>query len=161
MTDAGQIAANVKKSAAAGNILVLNEDGLFVPEAFIKLIEDTATVNLEVDEAGKLTAEVKISAAEGNMLVAKEDGLFMAVEDVDLSGYYTSEQVDALLEPKADKETVNAALDLKANAADVYAKTETYNKEEIDAALALKANAADVYTKAEIDAINAWKSIEA
>ena len=73
--------------------------------------------------------------------------MYLTIPEVDLSGYYTTEQVDA-------------ALELKANAADVYAKTETYNKEEADAALELKANAADVYTKQEIDAINSWKSIE-
>ena len=58
--------------------------------------------------------------------------------------------------------TVDGKLALKANAADVYTKTETYTKTEVDGkladkanttdvngALALKANAADVYTKTE------------
>ena len=70
MSESGEITANVKKSAAAGNILVLNEDGLFVPEAYVKMVEDTATVDLEVDADGKLTASVKLSAEEGNKLVA-------------------------------------------------------------------------------------------
>ena len=39
----------------------------------------------------------------------------------------------------------------KANSADVYLKTETYNRTEIDNALANKANSADVYTKTNID----------
>lgn len=138
MSETGEITANVKKSEAEGNILVLNEDGLFVPEALVRSVADTATVGLAVSEAGELTAAVKISEAEKNALVANEDGLFVA--ETDLSGYYTKEEADALLDVKADKETVNAALDLKANAADVYTKEE-------------------VYTKAEIDAITTWQTI--
>ncbi|WP_249311788.1 SGNH/GDSL hydrolase family protein [Congzhengia minquanensis] len=44
-----------------------------------------------------------------------------------------------------------AALDLKANAADVYYKNVLYTKNETDAKLALKANSADIYTKPEVD----------
>ena len=44
-----------------------------------------------------------------------------------------------------------AALDLKANAADVYYKNVLYTKNETDAKLALKANSADIYTKSEVD----------
>ena len=130
MSESGEITANVKRSEAEGNALVLNEDGLFVPEALVKEIADTETVALAVSEAGELTAAVKISEAEKNALVANEDGLFVA--ETDLSGYYTKEEADALLEPKANKEEVNAALDLKANAADVYTKEEVYTKAEVD-----------------------------
>lgn len=40
-------------------------------------VEDTATVNLILDETHKLTADVNISAEAGNSLVAKEDGLYV------------------------------------------------------------------------------------
>ncbi|MGQ1358367.1 hypothetical protein ACT414_18385 (plasmid) [Acinetobacter baumannii] len=43
-----------------------------------------------------------------------------------------------------------AALDLKANKADVYDKTQVYNKTEIDGKLDLKANVADVYNKSQV-----------
>ncbi|MBD8945768.1 MAG: hypothetical protein EGR97_00360, partial [Clostridiales bacterium] len=46
---------------------------------------------------------------------------------------------------------VQAALNLKANAADVYYKNILYTKNETDAKLALKANSADIYTKSEVD----------
>lgn len=135
MSESGEITANVVKSAGEGNALVLNEDGLFVPEALVKAVANTATVNLAVaEETGELTAAVNVSAEEGNALVAKEDGLFVA--PADLSGIYTKEEVDAELAKKADQTAV-------------------------DEALALKANAADVYTKEEVDAINTWKTIEA
>ena len=181
MTAEGEISANVKISAAEGNAIVAKtgeEAGLFVaiPKDYIQSIEDTATIDLEVDAAGKLTAVAKISAEADNQIVAKEDGLFVA--KTDLSNYYTKAEEDAAHALKADKTEVNAALELKANAADVYTKTEadellaakadkatTYTKDEVDAALALKANAADVYTKsevytkAEVDALGEWKAI--
>lgn len=40
-------------------------------------VEDTATVDLTLDETHKLTAVVKISAEAGNSLVAKKDGLYV------------------------------------------------------------------------------------
>ena len=181
MTAQGEISANVKISAAEGNAIVAktgDEAGLFVaiPKDYIQSIEDTATIDLEVDAAGKLTAVAKISAEADNQIVAKEDGLFVA--KTDLSNYYTKAEEDAAHALKADKTEVNAALELKANAADVYTKTEadellatkadkatTYTKDEVDAALELKANKADVYTKsevytkAEVDALGEWKAI--
>ena len=54
---------------------------------------------------------------------------------------------------------LNTLLNGKANAADVYTKSETYNKTELDAQLGAKANSADVYeksqtyTKQEVDAL--------
>ena len=66
----------------------------------------------------------------------------------------------------AVKETVNAALDNKANVADVYTKeeanallnnkadkTSVYTKDEADGLLANKANSADVYTKEAANAL--------
>lgn len=40
-------------------------------------VEDTATVDLTLDETHKLTAVVKVSAEAGNSLVSKEDGLYV------------------------------------------------------------------------------------
>ena len=60
------------------------------------------------------------------------------------------------LPTNAELETL---LNGKANAADVYTKSETYNKTEMDAQLGAKANSADVYeksqtyTKQEVDAL--------
>ena len=130
MSETGEITANVKRSEAEGNLLVINEDGLFVPEALVKSVAETDTVALAVSEEGELTANVKISAAEGNSLIANEDGLF--VVETDLTGYYTKEEADALLAEKADEAAVNEALALKANIADVYTKEEVYTKAEID-----------------------------
>ena len=63
-----------------------------------------------------------------------------------------------------DKEEVDDLLDLKADAADVYTKTETdtllsakadksdtYTKSQVDSALTLKADKSDTYTKAQVD----------
>ena len=133
MSESGEITANVKKSEAEGNALVLNEDGLFIPEALVKSIASTATVELAVSEAGELTANAKISAAEGNALSANEDGLFVA--ETDLSGYYTKGEADAELAKKADKATTLAG----------YGIADAYTKNEVDEAIA---------------AVNVWKVIE-
>ena len=134
-----EIVAAVNKSSAAGNILTLNDDGLFVPGDFIQSIEDTATIDIDVTDA-KLTANVKLSAAANNALVANEDGLH-----VDISG-------------KADKAETLAG----------YGIGDAYTKTEIDELLAPKANAAtslegygitDAYTKDEVDAITTWKTM--
>ena len=188
MSATGEITANVKKSATEGNALVLNTDGLFVPEALVKSVADTSTVNVEVSEDGELTAEVKISATSGNKLTANEDGLFVA--ETDLSGYYNKTQVDNALALKANasdvytksevytkgevdtelgkkadqattytKTEVDTELGKKANSADVYTKSEVYTKEEANAELAKKANASDVYTKSEVDGFTTWKAM--
>ena len=52
-----------------------------------------------------------------------------------------------------NKTQTNALLDDKANADDVYAKTETYTQDEVDDLLDNKANVGDSYTKAEDDAL--------
>ena len=51
----------------------------------------------------------------------------------------------------ADYYAESTALNLKANAAEVYYKNVLYTKNETDAKLALKANSADIYTKSEVD----------
>ena len=63
--------------------------------------------------------------------------------------------VDGKLDLKANAQDVSDALALKANAADVYAKTETYNKTEVDAAIAAISGEGgvleDYYTKSDVD----------
>ena len=48
---------------------------------------------------------------------------------------WSSKKISDELATKADTSTVNAALALKANSADVYTKTQTYSKTEVDAAM--------------------------
>ena len=64
---------------------------------------------------------------------------------VDLSGYFTKQEVNDALALKADKKATEDALALKAD------KSDTYTKQEVDDALALKAVKADV--DAEIAAL--------
>jgi hypothetical protein len=87
---------------------------------------------------------------------------------VDVVGYYDDHNHDDIYYRQGD---VDTKLATKANAADVYTKTETdnalatkanaadvYTKTETDNALATKANAADVYTKTETDNALATKA---
>lgn len=127
--DGNKITANVKKSATAKNALVLSEDGLFVPEALVKSVGNTGTINMAVTDEGALTATVNISATEGNKIEAKADGLF--VPATDLSGYYTKEEVNIELNKKADKATTLAG----------YGITDAYTKAEVDAFTTWKAMA--------------------
>lgn len=70
-----EIKADVKISAEAGNLVQIKEDGLFVENSFVKSVEDTNTVDLEVTEAGVFTADVKISAKDNNAIqVIEEEG---------------------------------------------------------------------------------------
>ena len=80
------LTAAVKVSAAAGNQVQINSDGIFVPQDIDQPITpvDTSTVDLSVSGAGShtLAADVKISGQAGNQIVALPDGLFVAA-DVD------------------------------------------------------------------------------
>ena len=97
-----EISADIKISSAANNVLEVKtgeEAGLYVAapaEALVKAVENTSTVNLNVDAAGKLTAAVNVSQEAGNKVVAKDDGLFVA--ETDLSNYYTKAEVDAAID---------------------------------------------------------------
>ena len=113
-------------------------DGTEVPVDLGELIDvyagaETSSASVTVT-GNEIKADVKISTAEGNKLAVDATGLV-----VDLS-------------------EMEAEIDLKANAADVYAKTETYTKEEVNAELDKKANAADVFTQAEVNAELAKKA---
>lgn len=87
-----KITASVKKSATEKNALVLNDDGLFVPEALVKSISGTNSIKLNVSTDGALTADVSISTTADNQLVINNDGLYVA--KTDLSNYYTKTEVD-------------------------------------------------------------------
>ena len=67
------------------------------------------------------TVGVNVSAVEGNKIVLKDDGLY-----VETPAAYDDTQV------KADIKANSDAIALKANAADVYAKSEVYTKTETD-----------------------------
>lgn len=114
------------------------------------LVESTDSIALAIDTAsGAIKANVKISPAAGNALTLKaapgtdapegttdESGLYIS-----LANYYTKDEVDAAIKVVGDKVTaletamegVEGDLADKANSADVYLKTETYNKSEIEA----------------------------
>lgn len=124
-----EITASVKKSASAGNALVLSADGLFVPEALVKSVSNTATANLAVSAQGQLTATVNVSKEANNQIQAKADGLFVA--KTDLSNYYNKTEVNAELNKKADKATTLAG----------YGITDAYTKAEVDAFTTWKAMA--------------------
>ena len=83
------------------------------------------------------------------------------IDEIDTRKGYSKTETDDLLNTKADAddvytktETYNQTeiddlLSDKADADDVYTKTETYNQTEIDDLLSTKADADDVYTKTE------------
>lgn len=100
-----QFTADVKVSAEKDNVLVAKEDGLYVQapaEALIKSIEDTQTIDLNVDDQGKFTAKARISTTENNQLFEDAAGLFVAATD--LSNYYNKTEVFT-------KDEVNAAIE--------------------------------------------------
>lgn len=80
--------------------------------------------------------------------------------------YYTKTEVDELIadiptfDPSNyyDKSDVDGLLADKANADDVYTKSDVYNKTETDNLLAEKADSDDVYTKSEADELLADKA---
>lgn len=85
------------------------------------------------------------------------DGLAGKVDNATLGSYYTKTEIDN--KGYAVAETVNAALDTKANKSDIEATlSNIYTKEEVNAiqstlnsAIELKANASEVYNKTELD----------
>lgn len=101
------ITAEVNKSAQEGNILVLNDDGLFVPKPLVQVVNSSNSLTLTATE-GNLTGQVKISEEANNALTIKDDGLYVSTPDT-----YNKQEIDE-------------ALAKKANIDDVY------NKQEID-----------------------------
>ena len=101
------------------------------------------TINGDVNTAGSMLKIAK-DAADAKDAAIKEakDAADKAQGDVD-----TLAQTHA-----TDKAALEDAIDLKANAADVYTKDDVDGKvETINEVINLKANAADVYTKDDVD----------
>lgn len=78
------LTASVKLSAANGNIITANADGLYAPTPTAETaltVTDSATVDLTAGATGSghtgLTASVKLSATAGNTLTANADGLYV------------------------------------------------------------------------------------
>ena len=77
--DAGVITGNVKKSAETGNILVLKDDGLFVPDTNTDNYHTfTDSNSIEFTDINfNVTANVKVSKTTGNRLTIQTDGLLV------------------------------------------------------------------------------------
>lgn len=110
--------------------------------------EATAAANLATART-EITAEIAtakngaIADAEGKIATAKSD----------LEGQISTAKADAIADAEGK---VNAAkTDLQGKIDTVSGNLSTY-KTENDAAVALKANAADVYNKAEVEAMLTW-----
>ena len=101
------------------------------------------TINGDVNTAGSMLKIAKDAA----------DGKDAAIKEAKDAADAAQSTVDALAQTHAtDKEAIEGAIALKANAADVYNKGEIDGKvDTINAAIDLKAAAADVYTKDDVD----------
>ena len=121
-----------------------------IPVDLSKFI-DTYTAGNGIDVTNKVIS-AKIAEGEKYLTVdadgIKTTGIETAITNA-LASYYTKDEVDGTVAG------INATVELKANAADVYTKT------EVDTELAKKANSADslsgygitdAYTKDEVDA---------
>ena len=160
---ADSLAVNYDASGAAASV-----------EAKLDAYKESNDAALESGLAAKVDASVY------NNKMTEIDGSISSIK-TDLSNVYTKGEVDGLVSPLAVKADVSAALDLKANVADVNATVESLNsaidskvnketyeskigeiettigtlavKADVSAALDLKANAADVYTKSDVDGL--------
>jgi hypothetical protein len=88
--------------------------------------------------------------AGNNTITVDADGIKVNTDVIatktDLESYYTKTEADGLLDAKADADDVYTK-------SEVYAKTETYSKTEADGLLNAKANVVDVYSKTEADGL--------
>ena len=101
------------------------------------------TINGDVNTAGSMLKIAKDAA----------DGKDAAIKEAKDAADAAQSTVDALAQTHAtDKEALEGAIALKANAADVYDKDAIDGKvDTINEAIAAKAAAADVYTKDDVD----------
>ena len=81
-TDNHTLQADVKVSAAAGNTIAVNADGLFVPTPAAEtpfVANDSSTVDFTTSGTANhtLTGVVKVSAAAGNTVAVNADGIFV------------------------------------------------------------------------------------
>lgn len=103
-----------------------------------------AQIKAQIDEANKLVDRANLSIDSHTEDKANPHGVTKA--QVGLGNVDNTKDTN-----KPVSTATQAALDLKANAAEVYYKNVLYTKNETDAKLALKANSADIYTKSEVD----------
>lgn len=156
-----------------GNVISVDKAGIIeglATDANAQSYANAAKEAAIADAEGKIEAAIASEVTRSNKYA--DDAVAAAEGRVDtkLANYSTSEQVDgkisSALEPYAKTADVNAELAKKANAADVYTKTEadtllggkanvgdSYTKAEADALLGAKANAASVYTKTQVDGL--------
>ena len=85
----GAITADVKVSANAGNIVSIETDGIYVaetviPDDYVQSVQNTASINLNVDVDGKLTATSRLSATAGNYATLESDGIYVPTPVVPL-----------------------------------------------------------------------------
>ena len=75
----------------------------------------------------------------------------ISIDDIDLSGVYTKDEVTNLLNQKANSIDVYTKADIDSKLLDKVNTGNVYDKSEIDTKLLEKANSIDVYTKGDID----------
>jgi hypothetical protein len=122
---------------------ISNWDG----EVGAKALAETKTTTAEVKDQIEAYGYATTGYADGKANDAKDAAEAKAAElDAALKTELQGE-IDADVKVVADdlagyKTSNNAAIGLKANAADVYAKTETFTKDEVNAAIAAAVEAA-------------------
>lgn len=92
---------------------------------------------------------VELTQAQYDALAVKDPNTFYIITDaepVDMSDYYTKDEVDDLLDTKLD-----ASAYTPTDLSNYYTKSETSGATQISTALALKADTATTYTKTEVD----------
>lgn len=159
MSDAEK--AKIANLAADANATYATKDEVSaIPKFAIEPVDQLPTENISGTTVYLVPNEGAGTNARDEYIYVNGAWEMLGTIETDLSGYYTSAQVDELIaavngdlgavytKTQIDEMVaeLNADIALKANAADVYTKT------EMDSALALKADASAVYTKAEVDA---------
>lgn len=159
MSDAEK--AKIANLAADANATYATKDEVSaIPKFAIEPVDVLPTENISETTVYLVPNEGSGTNARDEYIYVDGAWEMLGTIETDLSGYYTSAQVDELIaaiegdvgavytKTQVDEmvAALNASIALKANAADVYTKT------EMDSALALKADASAVYTKAEVDA---------
>lgn len=128
----------------------------FIFNPYNHLNQKLATENLVNSTKDALQSQIDELSAGGITTLTAADGSGLVVTTPE--GKANERVIGVNTEILATK----ASVDLKANAADVYNKTEIDGKlEAVDTAINLKANAADVYTKGETDTAVATAKSEA
>ena len=174
--DAADLAAKANTSDIHNSTITINQNGALVGSFTLNQAGDQ-TINLAGGGSGG-TGVAQTLNLIGNTLSLTPNGgsvTLPAETDPTVPAWaktankpvynYSEIQNKPDLEGYATTTAMNEALALKANAADVYTKTETdnalalkANTADVTAALADKANAADVYTKTETDNALALKA---